>query len=800
MIAGILGSHWAGAAYVPLDPKYPQARNRQVLEDAEVAAVLTTGSLHGRLPVGNWAVIDVEELNPTQPAAVEPAETLPGSVAYVLYTSGSTGRPKGVVVSHENLRISTAARLQVYDRPPGRFLLLPSIAFDSSVAGIFWTLATGGALVIPNDEEVLDPRRLTRLLAEEDVSSLLCVPSLYSALLAAAADPAPALEVAIVAGESCPGSLVEEHFRRLPRVRLFNEYGPTEATVWATVHEVGEQDARRPVAIGRPIPGVRVEVLDSNGHPVPAGVPGEAWISGPTVAQGYWRRPELTEECFVPQTDGGEGRRRYRSGDQMAWTLDGRLRFLGRVDEQIKVRGFRIEPGEIEAALGKLPGVGLAAVVARSLDPAAAGDVPAGELVAFVQGSGVGKGWRRELARRLPGQMVPSRLVELTELPRLPNGKIDRQRLSRMPLAAEAGGEPEGSPASDLERSLISLWQALLGVSRIGPDDNFFELGGHSLLVFEMTLALERDLGTSLPPAEVFASPTVRQLARRIGRRVESRSPFRHLFPIQPIGRRIPFIVAIPHFFTDMFAARFRSERPVYGLRGVGLRPEGNLGRWPTMRELGEELVDEIARRFPNESCILAGYSFGASMAVETVRLMEERGLPVHRLYLIAPMPLDVYRLGPLRLQLDDLRRPIGELSVGEALRLYARSNKPWMRRLYGRIWRRLGIEPWRRLHCLAGRLRRWAGLPLTPGMQYADVRVDRFRLHVRYRPRPVHTPTVFFNAREPATDAAATWRPWFQGPFTVRPIPDPHLEDGSIEEARRLILEELQELGDEPC
>jgi thioesterase domain-containing protein len=258
----------------------------------------------------------------------------------------------------------------------------------------------------------------------------------------------------------------------------------------------------------------------------------------------------------------------------------------------------------------------------------------------------------------------------------------------------------------------------------------------------------------------------------------------------------MPFIVAVPHFFTQMFAARFRGERPVYGLRGVGLRAEGNLGRWRTMRDLGDDLVAEIRRRFPDDSYDIAGYSFGASMAFETVRLMEERGFPVHRLYLIAPMPFDFYSAGPLRLQLDGLRRPVRELSGREILGLYARSNNPLTRRPYRRAWRWLAIEPWRRLLCGIGRLRRLAGLPLTDRILYADVRVDRFRLHATYRPGTIQTPTVIFNAAEPATDAAATWRPFFDGPLTVHDIPDPHLGEESAERARREILRHLSNLG----
>jgi thioesterase domain-containing protein/acyl carrier protein len=441
-------------------------------------------------------------------------------------------------------------------------------------------------------------------------------------------------------------------------------------------------------------------------------------------------------------------------------------------------------------------------VVARSLgsESSKSSDSGAAHLVAFVEATGneANANWRQNLAKRLPDHMIPSRVVTLPKLPLLPNGKVNRRQLRDMALAPEARGR-EGLPiVSTRKQTLISLWEGLLGRTGIGLNDNFFELGGHSLLVVEMTLAIERDFGVTLSAADVFENPTVEELARRIEHRGGSvEPPYQHLFPIQPAGRGMPFIIAVPHFFTQMFAARFRGERPVYGLRGVSLRPEGNRGRWRTMTDLGEDLVQEIRRRFPDETCIMAGYSFGASMAIEAVRVMERLGMTVHRLYLIAPMPEDFYRFGPFRVQIDGLRKPVEEVSVTEALRLYARGNNPLTRRPYRRAWRWFAIEPWRRLLCGIGRLRKQIGMPLTPRILHADVRVERFRLHAQYRPGFVHTPTVIFNAKDAETDAAATWRPYFKGPFTVHETPDPHLDEASVEAACQVILRHLQDVGD---
>ena len=648
MIAALVGAHLAGAAYVPLDPAYPVERNEYLLRDAAVAAVITTRSLRERLPPGPWptiavdALVDGPEVSRAIPAL---SAALP---AYILYTSGSTGRPKGVVITHDNLRRSTQARLQVYAAPPGRFLLLSSVAFDSSVAGIFWTLATGGTLVVPTDEEVRDARTLARLIDEAQVTTLLCIPSLYAQLLGSGAERLRRLSSVIVAGERCPSELVAEHFRTLPHVRLFNEYGPTEATVWATVHAVAPADAAGIVPVGRPIPGVRVEIRDGLNRRVPAGVPGEAWIGGPTVAAGYWQQGGLTGERFVTDDRANApGSRRYRTGDRMAWTAEGRLLFLGRDDEQIKLRGYRIEPGEIEAALLEHPAVVEAAVVAVVTTTDAAHT----HLVAFVVAA-AGRtidDWRAHLAARLPEHMIPVRVEALPCLPQLPNGKVDRRQLAAAPAPDRPSSADDDRPTA-MEGRLIALWEDLLRRGGIRASDNFFELGGHSLLVMQMLVAIERDCGVALPAATVFQHPTVRDLARCVETQGGGAGDaFAQLFPIQTTGRRTPLVMAVPDFFVEALAGRFRGERPVFGVRGVSLRAEGNRGRWPTLTHLAEEVVGELRRRIPEGPYYIAGYSFGAWIAIEVARVLERQGVPARRLFVIAPMPVDFYRAGPLR-------------------------------------------------------------------------------------------------------------------------------------------------------
>ncbi|HUF64318.1 MAG TPA: amino acid adenylation domain-containing protein [Verrucomicrobiales bacterium] len=367
-IASMLAVLRRGAAYVPVDPGYPPARRRLLLQDSSPRAVFSEKRFQretGDSSLSEWICIDEESLETECLADGKTSgESGPDDPAYLIYTSGSTGVPKGVAVTRGNLRFSTLARLAWYPWKPERFLLVPSFAFDSSVAGIYWTLAAGGALILPNAEEANSPRALAGLIVTRKADSLLCVPSLYAEILKELRGRSHALQRVIVAGEQCPWSLVEAHHKALSGVSLYNEYGPTESTVWATAAELGAaEDGRRPVPIGRPVPGVRTYVVDQRGRLQAVGVPGEIWIGGGGVAAGYHQREEETRRVFVPDPFAVEpGGRVYRTGDRGRWREDRVLEFLGRQDEQFKIHGYRIEPGEIEETLRRLPGVRDAAV------------------------------------------------------------------------------------------------------------------------------------------------------------------------------------------------------------------------------------------------------------------------------------------------------------------------------------------------------------------------------------------------------------------------------------------------------
>lgn len=429
-VVAMLGVLKAGAAYVPIEPSHPADRIRHVVVDSGARVVLAAGPQAGTLPV---PVLDLEEPGPPRAAPDVPVH--PDDLAYVIYTSGSTGAAKGVAVQHRSAVASTRAR-DIGGPPPEQDLVTMPLCFDGAAGGLYWTLTGGGTVVLPTEEEAHDPVALRELLRRVSVTHVHSVPSHYDLLLRCAPSGALArLRLVSVGGEPMPPRLVARHLLDHPGATLLNDYGPTECTVWATAHRCGLADARgADVPIGGPLPGYRVHVLDAHLRPVPPDLPGEIYIGGAGVARGYHARPGLSAGRFLPDPFGAPGERLYRTGDRGRWSAAGELYALGRVDRQVKVRGFRVELGDIEAAVREHPGVADCAAVVRA---AGGGD----RIVAFVASDVAdGVGLHGHARRVLPTYMRPDRYVVLPELPRGTSGKIDLQALRGFDLGPDLDG------------------------------------------------------------------------------------------------------------------------------------------------------------------------------------------------------------------------------------------------------------------------------------------------------------------------------------------------------------------------
>ncbi|MBO4204849.1 amino acid adenylation domain-containing protein [Micromonospora echinofusca] len=515
LLVGLLGVLRAGAAYLPLDPDHPVARTGAILADAGPVLLLT----------------DRTDLTPACPVLPLPAPghgthsgdagddpddrplptVDPDLPAYLIYTSGSTGRPKGVQIRHRALTgLLTVMRDLTGTGPGDAWLALASAAFDMSVPELFLPLVTGGRTELAGESGTRDGAALCRLIRQHRVTHVHATPSTWRLLVDAGfADPTV---VGFSGAEPLPPALAREVRARVGR--LWNLYGPTEATVWATAVEL--PDPVEAITIGRPLPGTGLYLLDDRLALVPIGVPGEVYLGGTGLADGYPGRPGLTAAHFLPDPYGPPGSRLYRTGDLGRYRPDGQVEFLGRADHQVKIRGYRVEPGEIEARLAEHPAVAACAVVLRDDVVPGPDGTDGGDprLVGYLvrrPGAVVPEAaaLRQHLARNLPSYMLPNVFVELSELPRTPNGKLDRAALPE-PAPPEPVDDPVDPPGyTGLAAQILGIWRQVLRVDDIGPEDDLFDLGGHSLTVTQIAARMRRDLGVDLPLHVFFDSPTV---------------------------------------------------------------------------------------------------------------------------------------------------------------------------------------------------------------------------------------------------------------------------------------------------
>jgi amino acid adenylation domain-containing protein len=524
MVAGLLAVLKAGAAYVPLDPGYPRERLAFMLADSQVRVLLTQSGLPALLPAADGGepgplvlCLDTDQEWLARESSEDPEPFPTGdALAYAIYTSGSTGRPKGVENTHRGivnrlLWMQEAYPLHACDR----VLQKTPFGFDVSVPELFWPLLVGARLVVARPGGHQDPAYLAQLIAEQGVTTAHFVPSMLQAFVE---EPGVrfcrSLRLVMASGEALPFELQARFFARfagVAEVALYNLYGPTEAAVEVTFHRCVPVGARETVPIGRPVANTRIHLLDRHGRPVSLGVTGELHIGGVQVARGYFGRPDLTAERFVPDALGREpGARLYRTGDLARHLPSGEIEYLGRTDQQVKLRGFRIELGEIEAVLASHPGVREAVVLARS---EGSGDT---RLVAYLVPRAVRTPepeLRRWLAQRLPDSMVPSELVELEALPLTPSGKVDRRMLPAPPNRAQAA---LAAPRTPIEELVCGIAAELLGVDELVPAASFFGAGGHSLLAARLAARLRSACGIELPLRDLFEASTLAELADRV--------------------------------------------------------------------------------------------------------------------------------------------------------------------------------------------------------------------------------------------------------------------------------------------
>jgi amino acid adenylation domain-containing protein len=547
MVIGILAVIKSGAAYVPIDPGYPADRIAYLLGDSGAKLLLTDGASESRLPDDGppRLFLDRPSSGVDEASGENPPPVVgPDDLAYAIYTSGSTGRPKGVLVRHAGVaNLFSGTRGPLGFRDDDVWTIFHSFAFDLSVWELWGPLLHGGRLVIVPLDAAQAPVDFARLLADERVTVVSQTPAAARRLAEARRDPRArasewTLRTVVCGGEALPSDLAAEVLSW--GVPVWNFYGPTEATVWTTIQRVVPEDCSAGsgfVSIGKPIAGTAAYVLDAHREPVPEGVAGDLYLGGAGIARGYLGRPDLDRERFVPDPFSSEaGSRIYRTGDRARRNRRGNLEFLGRDDHQVKLRGYRVELGEIETALAEHPQVREAAVLVREDEP---GDR---RLVAYFSPAGTeappAGALRSFLGERLPEYMVPQLFVSLPALPLTSNAKIDRRALPAPGGARPDLGKPFVPPRTPAEEKLAEIWRRLLGLDRVGSDDNFFELGGHSLKATQAMSRLKEVFGVELPLRSLFEAPTVAELARRVEEKATGASHPRP--PIVRVDRKGP--------------------------------------------------------------------------------------------------------------------------------------------------------------------------------------------------------------------------------------------------------------------
>jgi len=745
MVAALFGILKAGAAFLPLSPAAPRERLAYQLTDAGAVAVVATARSGAPLPAGAWKTLwlDPEHQLPPPAAAGNPGVPVAAENAcYAIHTSGSTGQPKGVQVSHRSVANIVASFVTSYAiSAADRVLQQTTITFDVAVNEIFPILTRGGALVLVPPAAELHFERLAALVAERGVTILGTAPSVLARWNEVSERGLGRLRLILSGGEALAWSDVD---RLVAAATVINGYGPTEATVCALSYDLQRMasDPRSAIPLGRPLANYEVLICDRAGRVLGIGHPGELCLAGPGLARGYLGRPARTAASFVPHPR-TPGERLYRTGDLGRWLADGNLAFLGRIDRQVKIRGLRIEPGEIEARLGEHPGVREAAVVVCDDDDAHG---RAARLVAYYVPSTdaipAAAELREHLREELPSYMVPAAYVRLAALPLTIGGKVDYRAL---PAPEAARQRPANVPPRDeVERRLARIWEELLEIEAVSARDDFFELGGHSLLLVRLMARIEDEFGRSWPLTLLFETPTLEQLAAVVRTEREA-SPSSPLVLIQPRGSRTPFfcvhgIEGTVVVFRDL-ARQLGPEQPFYGLRAPGLEEAAQRG--PTIEAMAMRYLESVQHVQPEGPYLLGGWSFGCAVAFEMAQQLTRAGQRVALVALFDGVPPGEAGYEPPASDVELLAEYLG-MEQGRSLEVACGG---------------LGLSPEKRLRRMVERARASGRLPSELGLDRLKRLLAGYRarsaIYRAYRPELYSGRVSFFRARPPESEAA---------------------------------------------
>jgi amino acid adenylation domain-containing protein len=749
MVVGMLGVLKAGGAFVPLDPNCPGERLAFMLRDTEVRVLLTHRALLDLLPTHDGPVVcldrDAASIAACSSADL-PAGTSADALAYVIYTSGSTGQPKGVMVPHRGIARLVCNTDYIELGPDDCVAHLSNPSFDAATFEIWGALLNGARLAIIPRDIVLDPPRLVAELRRRGVTTVFLTTALFNLIVRSGAGAFAGMKHVLFGGEAVDPQSVRDCLAAGPPARLLHVYGPTETVTFATWHRVAAVGAdERNVPIGRPLANMRLAVLDRHRQPVPIGVAGELNVGGEGIARGYWKRPELTAARFVADPFApNAGALMYRTGDLVRYRPDGNVEFLGRLDQQLKLRGHRVEPGEIETVLVRDAGMREAVVVLREDAP---GDK---RLVAYVVAGAAVPGaadLRALLKSKLPDYMLPAAFVALAALPLTPNGKIDRAAL---PAPAQGGSERESSfvaPRDNVELHLVKIWEDLLKQRKVGVRDNFFDLGGHSLLAVQLITRIDITFNQKLPIDILWAGEgTVEALANAL------REGFRpgadpELVPIKTGSRRplfVMFTIAGRLFFYYELARRLHPEQAVYGLQARGVFDAGRPD--DSIEAIAAHCIQTMRKVQPTGPYLLAGYSAGGVVAYEVARQLTAAG---HVVAMLALLDTFAPPATFARLWRNQLSGTLRGLTKPRQLQEF----------LYFAVLHPLQLGRLRQLRT-TGEAHRWA--------------------HWSFRPRSLATTIELFVAEKSVgqtTDDSLGWSRWSQGAIRIHRLPGGHTD-----------------------